>query len=146
MVIPLFLIPILSGLIAQGLKPFFNRRTTLSRLNIPRYGGMPSAHTAFAVSLTTVTAFVTGLTSPTFALACGFLIYTLDDALRMRIFLGNYGKALTQLIRRLPTEERKAYPFVVPQLGHTLPEVTAGAILGFALSLIALYILPWSNL
>lgn len=134
--VPWFLIPILCGLAAQALKPFLNKKRDAQSLNLPRYGGMPSAHTAFAVSLATVVGLAGGFASVSFALATAFLVYTLDDALRMRIFLGRYGWALKHLVQKLPDKEQKDYPYIEQQLGHKPPEVVAGAVLGFALTLI----------
>jgi len=140
MIFPLFLIPILSGLAAQALKPLLNKRRT-APAHIPRYGGMPSAHTSFAVSLVTIIGLNNGVLTAPFALATAFMIYTLDDALRMRIFLGHYGQALQKLIKGLSDEDLKSIPYIEPRLGHTLPEVIAGAILGFIVSVIVFEII-----
>lgn len=145
MSIPLFLLPIFIGLVAQGLKPIvdlqFRRQEAGHDRNLPRYGGMPSAHTAFAFSLATVIAAVDGLASTSFAIAAAVLIFILDDALRMRIFLGRHGKAIRQLISELPPEKRKGYPHLEKELGHKVPEVVAGSILGCGLTLVTLYFL-----
>jgi acid phosphatase family membrane protein YuiD len=104
--LPLFLIPILVGLTAQFSKRFFNRRylsaIKLQGLPLPRYGGMPSAHAAFSFSLLTTVGMADGIASATFAIACAATIFILDDALRMRIFLGRHGEVLRRLIRKLP--------------------------------------------
>ncbi|HSX25091.1 MAG TPA: divergent PAP2 family protein, partial [Candidatus Andersenbacteria bacterium] len=60
-----FLIPLLVGLITQFSKRFFNRRWK-SEMNdkishLPHYGGMPSAHTAFAFSMVTLVAYTSGI-------------------------------------------------------------------------------------
>lgn len=133
---PLFLIPVLSGLAAQSLKPILNKKREPAAENLPRYGGMPSAHTAFAVSLAVTVALYDGIVSTNFALATAFLIYTLDDALRLRIFVGRYGLALRHLVKKLPVAEQKLYPFIESKLGHSSPEVTAGAVLGLIITLL----------
>jgi len=132
--IPLFIIPIAVGVFAQFLKKFFNRRylsnIKLQGVPLPRYGGMPSAHTAFAFSLLTLVYLVEGLDSIFFAMAVAATIFILDDALRMRIFLGRHGLALNRLIKRLPEAERVDFPHLERRLGHTPWEVLAGAALG----------------
>lgn len=143
---PLFLIPILIGLIAQSLKPLFNQQW-FAKIEpggqaIPRYGGMPSAHTAFITSLATVVGMKAGFTSVPFALAACMTILVLDDALRMRIFLGRYGAALRLLIKHVPKAEQARYPYLEERLGHKPLEVLAGAVLGITLSLLALYVWP----
>lgn len=140
MPLPLFLIPILSGLIAQALKPLLNRQfystLEITGRQIPRYGGMPSAHSAFAASLVTITAASEGFTSLAFAISISLYILVIDDALRMRMFLGHYGAALVKLIKTLPTTEQKEYPYLEARLGHKPREVIAGTILGISISLL----------
>lgn len=133
----------LVGLFAQGLKPFLNRRwyaelETISK-KVPRYGGMPSAHTAFATSLATVVAWTDGFSSATFAIAAALVIYVLDDALRMRAFLSRHGLALRLLVARVPAAERSQFPYLETRLGHTGTEVLAGGLLGVAVSCLILY-------
>ena len=137
---PLFLIPILAGLVAQALKPIFSRdrrgeqaRTLDPR---PRYGGMPSAHAAFASSLALVAALKEGIDSAVFAVAVGILILVLDDALRLRIFLGRYGLALRHLLRRLPKSETTKMPSIEHRMGHSLPEALGGLAVGVATTLV----------
>lgn len=142
MVLPLFLIPVLAGLVAQALKPLFNRQwyaeLEQAGKKLPRYGGMPSAHTAFAFSVATVVGMVEGFSSAAFAIAAAFVILILDDALRLRIFLSRHGKALHQLVHRLPLAEQKTFPYLETRLGHKVPEVIAGALLGIVFSLVCL--------
>jgi len=146
MALPLFLIPILVGLIAQFLKPFLNKqwyaRMEEKGERRPRYGGMPSAHTAFAFSLLTMVAMVDGIMSITFAIMVSLAIFVIDDALRMRVFLGSHGHALHELVKKLPAKERKTYPYLETHLGHKPMEVTAGAALGIALTWFIMWLLP----
>ena len=139
--VPLFLIPIIVGLTTQFSKRFFNKRwwsnvSVGGGVKLPRYGGMPSAHTAFAISLMTTAWLVDGWYSMTFAITSAVTIFILDDALRMRMFLGRHGLALHQLIQSLPAEEQKNYPALETQLGHKPAEVLVGAIVGFIFSFV----------
>lgn len=143
---PLFLIPILVGLITQGIKPLFNRQwyaqlDEMGGRKIPRYGGMPSAHTSFAFSLATVVAMTEGFFSATFAIAAVMVVIIMDDSLRMRIFLGRYGAALRKLIQKLPEEERRHFPYLEERLGHRPREVIAGAIVGVVLTSLIMAVL-----
>lgn len=144
--LPLFLIPIVVGLITQGLKPLFNKRW-YARLGdtgrkIPRYGGMPSAHTSFIFSLATAIAVKDGFMSGDFAIAAVLVIIVLDDALRMRIFLSRYGAALRRLIKKLPEPEQRLFPYLESRLGHKPLEVLVGALCGVILTLVILYAIP----
>ncbi len=142
---PLFLIPIAAGLIAQLIKPFINKGWYLHFVDegdlLPRYGGMPSAHTAFAFSLLTLVIITDGFNSSSFAVAAAVAIFVLDDALRMRIFLGRHGEALRRLIAQRPLPEQKEYPHLEARLGHKPREVLAGAALGTILTLIIMLLI-----
>lgn len=143
---PYFLIPIAIGLIAQISKRFFNKKwmseMEIGHVHLPRYGGMPSAHAAFVFSLATVIALVDGISSGTFAIAAAAIILILDDALRMRIFLGRHGAALRDLIKKLPTKDQETFPHLETRLGHKPVEVIAGALLGILLTLLIFFLLP----
>lgn len=136
--LPLFLVPILVGLATQAMKPLLNKGWSEhykhEKKFLPRYGGMPSAHTSFAFSIATTVAISEGLDSAAFAIVVVVVIFILDDALRMRIFLGRHGLALRKLIKKLPEEERKNYPHLETKLGHDLKEVVVGAMIGVALT------------
>lgn len=73
------------------------------------YGGMPSSHTAFTLSLATLIGLRIGFDSPLFAVAIIFSLIIINDALAFRNLVGT-------------TSGRK--------LGHSLPEVLAGALWG----------------
>jgi acid phosphatase family membrane protein YuiD len=145
MTLPLFLIPILAGLIAQGLKPLLNKHlyATLDTQDrrLPRYGGMPSAHSAFVFSLATIIGLVDGVFSTTFAIAAAAVVLILDDALRMRIYLAGYGQALHQFVARVPKSEQAAFPYIETRLGHKPHEALAGALLGIAVSFLIYWLL-----
>lgn len=141
MTIPLFLIPIVAALVAQGLKPVFSRAwrdDQATQLDPrPRYGGMPSAHASFASSLAFVVAATEGVTSAAFAIAAFILILVLDDALRLRIFLGRYGLAIRRLLERNPGAGEGLAP-IEWRMGHTLPEVLGGLVVGTLCTLLIL--------
>lgn len=144
MQLPLFLIPIVTALIAQALKPALNRKwyatLTPDGRRLPRYGGMPSAHSAFVFSMATVVALADGIYSSSFVIAATLMILVLDEALRMRIFLSRHGQALRRLIQKLPAGEQQAYPYLESRLGHKPLEVVAGAALGICISLFIYFI------
>lgn len=141
----LFLIPLLVGLVAQFSKRFFNKSWHAEMhdrvRHLPHYGGMPSAHTAFAFSMLTVIAYSSGITSPIFAVATVLAVIILDDALRMRIFLGRHGEALARLIDRLPKKDQESFPPLERQLGHKPIEAIVGAGVGILLTIALLFVL-----
>lgn len=135
----------LSGLTAQALKPVLNRQwyNKLDRRGrrLPRYGGMPSAHAAFVVSVATVVGMEAGITSVAFVIAAAMVILVFDEALRMRIFLSQHGLILKELVKLLPEKERRGLPYLESRLGHKPIEVAAGSLIGIAVSLLALLVL-----
>ncbi len=133
--LPLFLIPIIVGLVTQGIKTLVDFSQKKFKWGLPSYGGMPSAHTAFAFSLATLIAVREGFDSILFAIAAGIVIFIVDDALRLRVFLGNHGLALNKLLSKLPEEDTKGIPKIEERLGHKWLEVIVGAILGIGLTL-----------
>ncbi len=140
MTIPPFLVPIAAGLLAQALKPLLSRnwrQDQAQRLDQrPRYGGMPSAHTAFATSLATIVSLEEGLETISFAIAVSFLILVLDDALRLRVFLGRFGAALRSVVDTLPAQTRERLPAIEEHIGHTVPEVFVGAMVGIVFTVV----------
>jgi acid phosphatase family membrane protein YuiD len=134
MTLPPFLVPIAAGLFAQALKPLISRnwrKDQTTRLDPrPRYGGMPSAHTAFSTSLATLVGLVEGAQTVNFALAIAFLIFVLDDALRLRVFLSRFGIAIHRIAAILPVHSRENLPPIEERIGHSVPEVLAGAVIG----------------
>ena len=143
--LPLFLIPILVGLSTQLIKPLLNKNWYARRRKgeqLPRYGGMPSAHTSFAFSLLTMVGMVDGITSVSFAIMVSLAIFVIDDALRMRVFLGSHGFALHELVLRLPAKDQGKYPYLETQLGHKPLEVAVGAGIGMAATWLLMWLLP----
>ena len=99
------------------------------------YGNMPSAHTAFVISLISVIGHREGLASADFAIAFVFAFIVIDDALRFRRFLDGYNEALKLIIRKNPEIlDDKKMPALEERVGHKLSEVIAGAALGFLLT------------
>ena len=98
------------------------------------HGHMPSFHTGFVISTLTTIGYYQGATSGVFALATIFSIIIIDDALRLRVYLGDQGRYLNRLIEQLPIEKKK-FPRLKERIGHRISEVIIGGILGFTLSL-----------
>lgn len=109
---------------------------------IEDYGGMPSSHTAFLISLDTAVYLMEGIYSAAFAIAIIFTIIIVRDALGLRTLIGEHAKALNGLIRELPEEKKKNFPKHLEEtIGHTSWEVLVGGLLGFALTYLAYLII-----
>lgn len=135
-----FLIPIIVGFITQALKfTLYSIKHGWNPSYALTHGHMPSAHTAFIVSLVTSVGWYEGLNSGAFAVAIILAIIVIDDAVRLRMYMGDQGRYLNMLIRQLPIDKEK-FPRLKERIGHRLSEVIVGGIFGFILSiLLAIY-------
>lgn len=93
------------------------------------YGGMPSSHTALAVSITTLVGLREGFESALFAVALVFTLLVMRDAMTVRMVLGKQGRALNQLLAQQPAAARFS-----ERLGHSALEVAAGAVWAVAVT------------
>ncbi len=131
-------IPLLVGIITQLTKfVLFSLKNGLRWRYIMTHGHMPSAHSAFAVSVLMTTAYVDGVNSGSFvvAMALGFLI--LDDALRLRMYLGDQGRYLNMLVKNLMEEaliKEEDFPRLKERIGHHKSEVAVGLLYGALLT------------
>jgi hypothetical protein len=97
------------------------------------YGHMPSAHTGFVTSLIASVGYYEGLDSGAFAVAIALATIVVDDALRLRIYMGDQGRRLNFIIEQLKIS-KKEFPRLKERVGHRKSEVVVGAILGFLLT------------
>jgi len=137
MVYPIFIIPIIIGCATQCAKVLLHtkksRKLDLKFLLIS--GHMPSAHSAFVVSITTVVAFFDGICSTAFAISFVFSYIVIYDALKIRTNIGYNGETLNKLVQEIPDIEKENYPVLRERVGHKPLEVLVGAILGFILTI-----------
>ena len=99
------------------------------------HGHMPSFHTGFVISILTSIGYYHGTTSGAFALAAIFSIIIIDDALRLRVYLGDQGRYLNRLVEQLSIDKNK-FPRLKERIGHRVSEVIIGGAIGFGLTLI----------
>lgn len=131
-------IPIITWALVQSIK-VLSDLIIHKKLNIKRLwgsGGMPSSHSAFVMSLSTVAALSRGLDSLEFAICLIFSGIVMYDAAGVRRAAGKHAKVLNQIIESdgdINIQEK-----LVELLGHTPVEVFAGAVVGVLMA-IALY-------
>ena len=131
-------IPVITWALVQSIK-VLSDLIIHKKLNIKRLwgsGGMPSSHSAFVMSLSTVTALSRGLDSLEFAICLIFSGIVMYDAAGVRRAAGKQAKVLNQIIESdgdINIQEK-----LVELLGHTPVEVFAGAVVGVLMA-IALY-------
>jgi uncharacterized protein len=139
---PIFLSAVFSLLIAQFLKSvvnIFRSKAGSFRDVIATFfwktGGMPSSHSALAVSIATAIALREGLNTSIFILALFFALVVIRDALGVRRSAGLQARALNQMGKELGSRIGLAYRPVKEIHGHNPPEVIAGSLLGFFIAL-----------
>ena len=132
----IILAPILTLIVVQaiklatdGIKGNFDVRHLVNT-----YGGMPSSHTAFVVSLTSMIGFKEGVSCAAFAVAATFSLLFISDAAIFRRHVGIYGQTLKKLIDKLPDLEKKEFPEIQTKLGHTLLQIIVGGLIGFTIA------------
>lgn len=136
-------IPLLTAVLTQILKLSIDKiQGNLNLKNIfISYGGMPSAHTAFAVSVTTLVGIQEGFASALFAATLVFTLIIMRDAITFRNILGSQGKLLNTLVKKLPLAQQKDMPHFLERVGHSPAEVGVGAVVGIVITLILLFLL-----
>lgn len=132
---------IFGWLIAQVLKTILvlvlERELKLERLF--GSGGMPSSHSATVCALATSAALLHGPSSSQFAISAVLAFIVMYDACNVRLETGKQAVAIKELqqffqdMGKTPLSEEKLKELV----GHTLPQVLAGAILGILTGVVA---------
>jgi uncharacterized protein len=139
---PIFLSAIFSLLIAQFVKAIVNifrsRAHSFRDVLVTFFwktGGMPSSHSALAISISTAIAFREGPNTSIFILALFFSLIVIRDAMGVRRSSGLQARALNQLGRELNGRYGLAYRPVKEVHGHSPAEVLVGGLLGFFIAL-----------
>ena len=135
------LLSVVIALIAAQILKVLTVLITEGKLDAKRLrgtGGMPSSHSASVTSLSTSVGFVEGFSSTEFSIAVVLAIIVMYDACGIRRAAGRHAEILNELIQQWEDTFKDGFQ---PQklktlLGHTLPQVFFGAILGVAVSLI----------
>lgn len=127
------IIPVIVGIGTQALKfIIFTARNGWKPEYMFTHGHMPSAHTAFAVSLAAAVGWYEGYHSGVFAVALALAFILVDDAARIRMYLGDQGRYLNMLIAQMKgVVDEEQFPRLKERVGHRVSEVVVGAIVGF---------------
>ncbi|MDP3177662.1 MAG: divergent PAP2 family protein [Spirochaetaceae bacterium] len=135
---PVFLSAVFSLMTAQFLKAIVNifraRSRSFREVMITffwRTGGMPSSHSALAVSIATSIGFLEGTDSSVFILSVFFALVVIRDAMGVRRSAGLQARALNILGRELSSRFEFPFHAVKEVHGHTASEVAVGSLLGF---------------
>ncbi len=129
-------VPMFAWFLAQLLK-VINVLVSSKKIDFTRFigsGGMPSSHSAFIVSLTTVVAKIKGIDSVEFGISLAVSLIVMYDAAGVRRAAGKQAKVLNQLIYshndKVQFDEK-----LKELLGHSPFEVFMGALLGILIGI-----------
>ena len=113
---------------------------TTKKFNFKRImgaGGMPSSHSAVVVGLATLIGKYEGVETPLFALAFLMAFVVMYDACGVRRAAGKQASLLNKLIEPPGLTGIQVSEKLVEVLGHTPVQVFVGAMIGFAVGVIA---------
>lgn len=128
-----------SWVIAQVAKLFtgvFKERKWTLRAMIFGSGGMPSAHTATVIGLTTALLVTEGTGSPLPIIAGILAIIIMTDAMAVRLESGRHSRFLNRMVdegREPAPDDGKRFQTL---LGHTFAQVAVGFAIGVACALL----------
>ena len=100
-------------------------------------GDMPSSHSAFICAATASIGQICGWRDPLFSLSAAMALVVMYDACNVRKAAGEQAKLLNYLVEHwedIP-QEFKEKKRLNEHLGHTLPQVLMGALLGIVIGL-----------
>ena len=131
-------VPFFTWIFIQCFKVVWDLITT-KKLDFKRImgaGGMPSAHSAVVIALTTMIGRSQGTTSPMFGIALIFSLVVMYDATGVRREAGKQAHLLNEIINTPGLSQVQVKEKLVEALGHTPIQVFVGALVGFIIGMI----------
>lgn len=125
-------IPVLTWFFIQTFKVIYDLVTT-KKFNFKRIlgaGGMPSSHSAVAMSLSVLLGREKGFDSAIFALSLIFSFVVMYDAAGVRRAAGKQATLLNKIVETPGLSDLEVQEKLVEVLGHTPVQVIVGAIIG----------------
>lgn len=128
--------PFLAYILAHIIKFLVDNEKNSSLIDkVFRSGGMPSAHTAFIVALTTLIALNLGIESVSFAIMIALTAIVAYDAMNVRRTVGDYAEVIKKLLPNKNIYLQKIHY----SKGHNIIEVIIGAVCG----MIVAFLIQW---
>jgi len=140
----IFLAPAASWFFAQVIKVIIDSaKSGFCKERLVGGGGMPSSHSATVTGLIAITGATFGADSFQFAMALFWGFIVIYDARGVRYETQRQGKALNNLNEERKEEGKQPLDIIKfkEKLGHTIPEIVAGIVLGIICTVVV-YHLP----
>jgi len=129
--------PILAAAAAQVAKfVIFSIKHKVDIRYLFEYGHMPSSHAAMMTSLLVVLGYYEKADTASFVVAFTLTVLVIMDALRLRMYIGSYGKTLNSIITTLGAGDKTVVSKLKERVGHKPSEVLGGVITGLVVSLV----------
>ena len=104
-------------------------------------GGMPSAHSATVLALTTSAAICYGFNSAAFAVSAILAMIVMNDAFGVRLEAGKQAQVINKLVKEIISNKEGFDVKLKEVLGHTPFQVLMGAVLGLVVAIVFALIL-----
>ncbi|EQK43789.1 divergent PAP2 family protein [[Clostridium] bifermentans ATCC 638] len=130
------LISMFACFLAQLFKIFTGDQKKIQISRIFTSGGMPSSHSSFVTSLSTLVGMDCGFNSTEFAVVAVFSMIIMYDASGVRRAVGKQAVILNQIVDDLQHKKHIEQKKLKELVGHTPVEVFFGAILGIITALV----------
>ena len=122
--------------LAQFFKVFTGEEKRIQISRLFTSGGMPSSHSSFVTSLSTLVGMDFGFDSIEFAVVAVFSMIIMYDASGVRRAVGKQAVILNKIVDDLHHKKHIEHKRLKELVGHTPIEVFFGAILGIIIALI----------
>lgn len=105
-------------------------------------GGIPSAHSAFVSALSVSVGMRSGFSSDLFAVSAVFAVIVIYDAFRLRGQVEEHARRINAMQRNWSGDPLDSASPLNEMVGHSLPEIAVGVVVGSVLALVAAVLLP----
>lgn len=129
-------ISIFACFLAQFIKIFTGKGRVVDFPRMFMSGGMPSSHSSFVTSLSTIVGIYKGFDSVEFAICVVFALIVMYDASGVRRAVGKQAAILNKIVEDLQNKKHIEHETLKELVGHTPKEVILGAILGIVVGVL----------
>ena len=122
--------------LAKFIKMFTGNERAVDFSRIFMSGGMPSSHSSFVTSLSTLVGIYRGFDSVEFSVCVVFALIVMYDASGVRRAVGKQAAILNKIVEDLQNKKHIEHETLKELVGHTQKEVIFGAILGIVVGVL----------
>ena len=128
-----FIVAFISQFIKVMIEYIIHKKISISRF-IDGMGGMPSTHSSFVTSLTTIIYLEYGISSVYFAICLIFSLVVIYDSMGVRYEAGKQAEVLNDIVEKIKFNNK--FLELKEKVGHKPIEVFCGVLLGISIALL----------